>query len=388
MATHGNQPAADLRGKGQDALPEVDAVAARFAGDVLEVRDLGRGNINRTYLVRTTGAPFVLQRINPAVFADPGAVVRNFSRVTAWLEQKTGETAAPFRFPRLRTTAAGGDCWTDAAGGVWRAQTYIDGRAVSRLARPAQAAAIGRCLGWFHRQTADLRSDGLETVLPGFHVLPGYLAEYDRVAAGGGGRPTALERQCMTAVETMRPQAALLQEACTAGRIAARLVHGDPKVENFLFAGNGQVVSLIDLDTVGYGLLHHDLGDCLRSCCNRGGEGGDAATVGFDLATCREWFAGYSAEMGGLLSRDDRDLACPAITLITFELGLRFLTDHLRGDTYFRVRRRGENLERARTQFALMHSIVEQEEMIRQVFLKNDQAIKRSNDQTIKRSND
>ncbi|MBB5347834.1 aminoglycoside phosphotransferase family protein [Desulfoprunum benzoelyticum] len=372
MTTSGSRPTADPTGKSRDALPEVDAVAARFAGDVVDVRELGRGNINRTYLVATTGAPFVLQRLNQGVFADPLAVVRNFALVTACLAEKADHAGGRFRVPTLRKTEAGHDCWTDAGGGVWRAQTYIDGRAVSRLARPDQAAAIGRCLGWFHRRTADMRSEGLEVALPGFHVLPGYLAEYDRVAAGRAVCGTALERQCMAEVEIMRPQAALFQEACADGRISARIVHGDPKIENFLFDGNGEVVSLIDLDTVGPGLLHHDIGDCLRSCCNRGGEGGDAAAVRFDLHTCRAWFAGYSAEMGGLLSRHDRELACPAIILITFELGLRFFTDHLRGDTYFRVRRRGENLERARNQFALMHSIVEQQKIIRQVFLKDD----------------
>lgn len=368
MATSGSRPAADLTGGGQAAMLEAAAVAVQFAGDVAEMRELGRGNINRTYLVATTGPPFVLQRINPAVFADPRAVVRNFSLVTECLAEKSGQAGGPFRFPTLRKTRAGHDWWTDASGGVWRAQTWIEGRAVSRLARPSQAAAIGRCLGWFHRFTADLRSDSLEIALPGFHVLPGYLAEYDRVAAGRDDRPDALERRCMMEVETMRPQTALLQEACADGRISPRLVHGDPKVENFLFDDHGEVVSLIDLDTVGSGLLHHDLGDCLRSCCNRGGEGGAAAAVGFDLGNCRAWFEGYSAEMGGMLSRHDRDLVGPAITLITFELGLRFFTDHLRGDTYFRVRRRGENLERAVTQFALMHSIVSQEEMIRRIF--------------------
>ena len=372
MTKSDKERAAVLTGKSRDGMAEAAAVAARFAGDVTAVRELGQGNINRTYLVQTGGASFVLQRLNQAVFADPLAVVRNFSRITAFLEHKNGKNGGDFRFPALRKTVAGDDCWIDSGGGVWRAQTCIDGEAISRLARPDQAAAIGRCLGGFHRRTADMRSDGLEITLPGFHVLPSYLAEYDRVAAGRILSTAAIERQCMAEVESMRPQTALFQEACADGRISARIVHGDPKVENFLFDGNGEVVSLIDLDTVGPGLLHHDIGDCLRSCCNRGGEGGDAAAVRFDLETCRAWFAGYSAVMGGLLGRHDLDLACPAITLITFELGLRFFTDHLRGDTYFRVRRQGENLERARTQFALMHSIVEQQETIRQVFLKDD----------------
>ncbi len=102
-------------------------------------------------------------------------------------------------------------------------------------------------------------------------TCPGYLAEYDRLAAGLAGEKSPHLQRCFAKIEQIRPQASVLQRACEQGILPVRTVHGDPKVENFLFDQNGQrAISLIDLDTVGPGLLHHDLGDCLRSCCNRG----------------------------------------------------------------------------------------------------------------------
>jgi Ser/Thr protein kinase RdoA (MazF antagonist) len=144
------------------------------------------------------------------------------------------------------------------------------------------------------------------------------------------------------------------------GDTRVRVIHGDPKVDNLLFDAAGErALCLIDLDTVQPGLLHHDIGDCLRSCCNRGGEAG-ATTARFDLALCEALLAGYAAATAGLLGAAEIDLIAPAIRLIPLELGIRFLTDHLQGDRYFRVRHRGENLTKAHRQLALVADIERQ----------------------------
>lgn len=352
----------------QDGLFRAEAAAAHFVSDLRSIRELGQGNINATYLVQTGSRSIILQRINPTVFADPFAVVRNFIRITEYLTRENSRTGGAFLVASLIATSNGQPCWEDRAGGIWRAQSFIDGTAVSVLSGRSQAVAIGRCLGWFHRLTADIGCGDFEVPLPGFHVLPQYLAEYDRVARESDRQWSPAERRCMAAVEEMRTRAPLFQRLCGEGRLRLRIVHGDPKVENFLFDGVGRVVSLIDLDTAGPGLLHHDLGDCLRSCCNVQGESADAETIAFDLDSCRAFFEGYADEMGGLLGGYDRRLIFDALLLITFELGLRFFTDHLRGDSYFRVRYRGENLDRAAAQVALLESIGEQEADIRGVF--------------------
>lgn len=368
MTTRAADGAADPERERQQGMSRAEAAAAHFVRDLRSIRELGQGNINATYLVQTGSRSLVLQRINPAVFADPFAVVRNFVRITEYLTRENSRSGGTFLVPSLITTSDGRSCWEDREGGLWRAQSAIDGTAMSVLTGRSQAVAIGRCLGWFHRLTADIDCGDFEIPLPGFHVLPQYLAEYDRVLNESDRQWSPAEQRCLAAVEEMRTRAPLFQRLCGEGRLRLRIVHGDPKVENFLFDSAGRIVSLIDLDTVGPGLLHHDLGDCLRSCCNVRGESGDAAAISFNLGSCRAFFEGYAAEMGGLLGGDDRRLIFDALLLITFELGLRFFTDHLRGDSYFRVRHRGENLERAETQFALLESIGEQEADIREVF--------------------
>ena len=365
---HANATAAAVGLRDSGFREQAAEAARRFVQQPLAIRELGDGNINATFVVETGSRRIVLQRINRGVFPDPRAVVRNFVRITACLSQACRESGGPYLVPQAIPTRDDQLLWEDRDGGIWRAQTFIDGRAEGRVEDRERVRAIGRCLGWFHRLTAAIDSGDYEIPLPGFHVLPQYLAEYDRMA-GETGRPwMPAERRCQAAVEEMRPSSPLFQRLLGERRLRPRIVHGDPKVDNFLFAATGGVLSLIDLDTVGPGLLHHDLGDCLRSCCNRGGERGGTRAVAFDLGSCRAFRDGYMAEMGDALARDDRQLVFDAVLLITFELALRFFTDHLQGDRYFRVRRRGENLQRAATQFALLASIRAQEEEIRRMW--------------------
>lgn len=124
---------------------------------------------------------------------------------------------------------------------------------------------------------------------------------------------------------------------------------------------SGQAVGLIDLDTVKPGLIHYDIGDCLRSCCNPAGEESQALNqVRFDMDLCEAILSGYLSVAGGFLSEHDIHYLPHCIRLIPLELGLRFLTDHLEGDVYFRSERPGQNLQRARVQFRLTEAIEEQ----------------------------
>ncbi|HEX9714588.1 MAG TPA: aminoglycoside phosphotransferase family protein, partial [Desulfurivibrionaceae bacterium] len=145
-------------------------------------------------------------------------------------------------------------------------------------------------------------------------------------------------------------------------------IHGDPKLANILFSRDtGRAVSLIDLDTVKPGLLHYDLGDCLRSCCNPAGEEAPLTEVSFNLAYCSAILRGYLPQVAPFFSVADYHYIYDAVRLIAFELGLRFFSDHLAGDIYFKVKRPGQNLQRAMIQFALCQSIEAQENEIRNI---------------------
>ncbi|MEK7206864.1 MAG: phosphotransferase, partial [Pseudomonadota bacterium] len=172
---------------------------------------------------------------------------------------------------------------------------------------------------------------------------------------------------CLQFVETRWNLTRVLETARRDGKLAVRVIHGDTKLNNFLFdITSGKAVSLIDLDTVQPGLIHYDIGDCLRSCANPAGESlADIGTVHFDLDISRAILRQYLAETKGFLTQVDYDYIYDAIHLIPFELGLRFLTDYLEGDSYFKTEWRGQNLHRAMVQFRLTESIERNERAIR-----------------------
>lgn len=336
-----------------------------------ELEPLGRGLINDTYRVRDGRDCWVLQRINRRVFTDPAAVMANLRRISEHARRvRLGCPDTAWRLPEVIPTRSGDDLFHDAQGEYWRAISYIDQtHGLSEIGDTAQAEQVGRAIGWFHGLLAELPAEALHDTLPGFHVTPAYLARYDAVRATA---PTSTDAPGLAAallcVDTYRDGADVLEQAREQGRLRPRVIHGDPKLDNVLFDNHtGQAVSLVDLDTVKPGLLHYDLGDCLRSCCNRAGECSAPAEASFDLEVFKAILSGYHHEAPGLLTRDDREYLFEAIRLLPFELGLRFLTDHLAGDCYFKVHEPGQNLTRALAQFSLVASIERQAREIRRI---------------------
>ncbi|MBV5317305.1 MAG: aminoglycoside phosphotransferase family protein [Desulfobulbaceae bacterium] len=324
---------------------------------------LGGGNINDTWRVDLKeGRSVILQRLHPSVFPDPGAVMHNMRLVTGHLA-RSASPGSPVFF-RLLNNPEGQDHWYDQSGHCWRLLSYIDQtRTLSRLETRTQAEEVGNLLACFHLRVAGLDHASLRDPLPGFHVTPRYLEQFDAI----GGKDQIghdQEAYCYGVIAALRPTAALLEEARE--QLTFQVIHGDPKTANFLFAvDDDRAVSLIDLDTVKPGLLLHDLGDCLRSCCNRLGETeGDPAEARFDPDLFQALMAGYLGRAGHLLAPRDRDLLVAAVGLISFELGLRFFTDYLSGNTYFKVDHPDQNLHRAAQQFRLGESIRDQQEAL------------------------
>lgn len=330
------------------------------------VTPLGQGNINDTYLVQSTARTFVLQRINSDVFPQPLRVIDNFHKITTHLSRKSDRDGRRLQVASPVPTLEKSLGYRDGSGSYWRGQSYLPHAGRRVLTGPVQARRLGQVLATFHRLVADLDVQGFLDPLPGFHNLPGYLEEYDRHL---GGITTAANEQfrfCMTTIDRYRPRAATLEKAKQAGILILQPIHGDPKVDNFLFTDQGEVLGLLDLDTVAMGLVHYDLGDCLRSCCNRLGEtGGGSLPVSFDLDLCRALLDGYFSGPEQLLGQEQRAYVFDGLLLICFELGLRFFTDHLRGNRYFKVRRDGDNLLRAVNQFRLTDDIAGKEGKIR-----------------------
>jgi Ser/Thr protein kinase RdoA (MazF antagonist) len=172
---------------------------------------------------------------------------------------------------------------------------------------------------------------------------------------------------CRRFVQERRSLVPVLEDAKDQNRLRLRPIHGDPKVNNIMIDEvTGQAVSIVDLDTVKPGLVHYDIGDCLRSCCNPlGEETADFDAVCFETDLCRAILQGYLPLAQHFLDGDDYAYLYDAIRLIAFELGLRFFTDYLEGNVYFKAKHRGHNLTRAIVQFKLAASIERQEATIR-----------------------
>ncbi len=347
---------------------DLRSLASRFAVDppVREVRPLGKGLINETFSVSAGGGHYVLQRINARVFPYPEQIMAN---LRALCGHAARHPDAGIRIPALIPTRNGDAFLRATDGGIWRLMEMIpDAVTLTRIETSMQAHETGRALGRFHGLVGSLPPERLGLSLPGFHRTPRYLDRlFTALEPGDRAAHSDSVRACVSFVRARTGLAEVLESARDSGRIRVRVTHGDPKIDNILFSrADGRALALIDLDTVQPGLIQHDLGDCLRSACNRRGEDarGEEA-VRFDLNVCRGIVAGYAEATRGRLTDDDTALLYDAVRLMPFELGVRFLTDHLEGDRYFRVREPGENLRKAGVQFALVEDIERNEHRIR-----------------------
>jgi len=339
---------------------------------VREIRAHGSGNLNDTYLATFEGAaPVILQRINTHVFKEPTQIMDNMRTLSEHVQARLDREPLDRRWvvPRVYAAADGRDYYLDPQGGFWRAISYVDrSRCYQTVQNAEHAREAGTALGLFHYLISDLDPARLHDTLPGFHVTPGYLSHYDDVRADVVPQSDEV-RYGMQFVEQHRARASVLEDALARGDLRLRPIHGDPKINNFMIdESTGQAVSLIDLDTVKPGLVHYDIGDCLRSCCNVLGEETTRLNeVHFDLDLCRAILEGYLSFAAGFLDAHDVAYIYECVFTIAFELGLRFFTDHMEGDVYFKVQHRQHNLHRGLVQFRLAESIKAQEAEIRAI---------------------
>ncbi len=350
--------------KNISAKDQLCYIAARFLvnGKIDDVSPHGTGKVNDTYLVRTrAGDRFILQRINDQVFENPRLIMENWHLAAEHVQKKMRAIDMDERrweFPFVRQTRQGEDFFIDRDGAFWRALDFIENvSCFDEVQNDFQAEETGYALGLFHRMVADLDVSRLHDTLPGFHITPSCLQHYDAVREGRF-RQSGDTGFCHDFIDRRRHIAADLEMPKKQGRLLLRAIHGDPKLSNVLFDNQtGRAVALIDLDTLKPGLIQYDIGDCLRSCCNRAGEENPLSDVFFDPGLCRAFLRGYLVEARQFLSEQDCLFIVAAVRLISFELGLRFFTDFLEGDRYFKTERPGQNLQRAMVQFALTESI-------------------------------
>jgi len=349
-----------------------------FPGTVRGVAPYGTGHIHATYAVETdqagTTVRYLLQRVNDRIFSDVPAMMRNIQRVTDHLRRSYAAEGCADLSRRVLTpvpTRADltGALYRDPAGGWWRMYLFVEGaRGHDVLTAPEQAQAAARAFGDFLRRLSDFSAATLHETLPGFHDPRKRGAALDEARAADRAGRVAGARAELDFVNRHRARLDAWG-AWLAGPAAPprRVTHNDTKLNNVLLdERTNEGVCVIDLDTVMPGAALFDFGDLVRTGVSPAAEDErDLARV----ALRPEYFAalarGFLAGAGASLSDAERERLPAAGALITLVIGIRFLTDHLNGDVYFRVRRPNHNLDRCRTQFRLAELLFTSEAELR-----------------------
>ena len=344
-------------------LPEVLA-AFTFGGQVTDAVRSDCGHINDTFsvYVQPENAPrrhFILQRISAAAFHHPEQVMSNIAGVTAYLSKAI---AAAGGDPSRETmtvvpTKDGSSFYTDSEGGAWRVYPFIEGTVCLQSAEtPELFAASARAFGRFQHMLKDYPADTLYETIPHFHDTEDRLAKLKAaVKADVMGRAKEVQPE-LDFVRRREADCSVALQALREGKLPLRVTHNDTKLNNVLIDRNtGEGICVIDLDTVMPGLSINDFGDSIRFGANHNAEDEpDLTNVNFDLSLYEVYTQGFLEGAGGALTQAELDYLPWGAKLMTLECGIRFLTDYLEGDHYFRIHREGQNLDRCRTQFKLV----------------------------------
>lgn len=335
----------------------------QIEGQLLEVVPYGTGHINDTYASRfQTGAGvvrYIHQRINHRVFKEPEKLMQNVERVTRYAREKIMAAGGqPDRETlNLIPATTGRSFFKSADGNYWRTYMFIEGaRTYDQVEDPRHVYSVSKAFGNFQKLLSTLPGERLHETIPNFHhtrkrfeALQAAVAQdtHQRAAAVGNEIEFALRREA---------DAAIIVTLLAQGQLPERVTHNDTKLNNVMLDDQtGVGVCVIDLDTMMPGSALYDFGDSVRIGASTAPEDErDLSKVGVDLDMFDRLTRGYLDAARGFLTPAEIDLLAFSGRLLTFECGMRFLTDHLQGDVYFKICRPGHNLDRCRTQFRMV----------------------------------
>lgn len=326
-----------------------------------DAQPYGNGHINDTFLCESEPA-LILQRINSNVFKNPHEVMENIYNVTEFLKKKIVAAGGDPDRETLTVvrTIDGKNYYTDEDGSIYRVYKFI-GHSVAydTVEDPIQLYYAGQAFGRFQRMLDDYPADSLYETIVNFHHTPLRVEALKKaIAENKAGRLDSIKADVDFALEYSK-YASTIVDAMAEGTIPLRVTHNDTKLNNVLFdASTKEGVCVIDLDTVMPGSMLYDFGDALRSGGSSGCEDEtDLDKIYFDLEKFEQFAKGFLSETASCLTEKEIELLPLSAMLLTYECGIRFLTDYLEGDTYFKIHRENHNLDRARNQFKLVADI-------------------------------
>jgi hypothetical protein len=347
----------------------VASIGNRFAvqGEFICGEKIDSGHINATYRAtyrQRDGSDrrYIFQAINRNVFKDPYAVIANVECVTRHINSRVLRLKKDPRGQTLNLFPAHtGALWVaDEHGDVWRCYNHIEGCVTHDIvANTRQAYQAARAFGSFQNLVSDLDPNSITVTIPDFHHTRKRFARLMEVAAADPLGRLAGVRAEFDFIRRREMHTGLLLDLVQAGGIPIRVTHNDTKINNVMIdAVTDVAVCVIDLDTVMPGLVLHDFGDLVRSATSPAAEDAtDLSKVTMQMPMFEALVEGYLDAAGAFINDTEIEHLVHAGKLMTLEVGIRFLTDHLEGDVYFKTHRPGHNLDRCRTQLKLVACI-------------------------------
>ncbi len=352
-------------------MMNLNKILEQFNVDV-DIQNYGNGHINDTYL--TGGKPrFILQKINTNIFKNPEKLMDNILLVTEHVRNKVIENGGDPQREALKVikTKDGKNFYKDSSGECYRLYNFID-KAISydTVENPHQLYLGAKAFGKFFNMLSDFDVKKLYDTIENFHNTKNRYDNFIKaVEADKYGRVKEVEKEIEYAKSVSYIKDPVW-DALESGDMPMRVTHNDTKLNNVLFdEKTGEGICVVDLDTVMKGSILFDVGDTLRFAASTAGEDEkDLDKVWFDLEMYRAHTKGFLEEVIDVLTPLEKEYMPFAAKLLTYETGLRFLTDYLEGDTYFKIHYPGQNLDRARTQFKLVWDMENKKEEIQKIF--------------------
>ena len=341
-------------------------------GTYLESRPHGNGHINETFVAAFsqsgTRVRYIFQRINHRIFRDPESLMDNILRVTGEIRRrliKAGVPDASRRVLKVIPASDGRPFHQDEEGGYWRCYPFIEGaRTYDIIQNTRQAYEAARAFGEFQNLVAGLEGPRLHETIPHFHDTRSRLERLKELAAADPQSRLASAMPEWEFIHEREGVTDVLLNLQAEGQIPERVTHNDTKLNNVMIDDAMETgICVIDLDTVMPGLALYDFGDMVRTATSPAAEDEtDLSKVRMQMPMFEALVRGYLSAAGGFLNDVEKSRLAFSGKLIALEIGIRFLTDHLEGDVYFKTKRPNHNLDRCRTQLALVKSIEEQED--------------------------
>lgn len=331
-------------------------------GTVVSIQPFGNGHINDTFRIFTPGEnlpDYILQRKNHLVFKDVPGMMENIIRVTDHIREKLERenvTDIEKRVIRHIKTKNGEYFHRDREGNFWTVFLFIPGsKSVEKIENFHHAYLAGKGFGKFQAQLADLPGKPLNETIIDFHNIRFRYRNFRKALEINHQNRCSLTENEISFALGLEDEMQTLARSYESGEIPLRITHNDTKINNILFDEKGEILSVIDLDTVMPGLVHFDFGDAIRTAANTSEEDEtDLDRITVNLSIFEGFAKGYLEETKSFLNQREIDLLAHSAKFMTFIIGLRFLTDYLEGDVYYKIKHPGHNLDRARAQFRLV----------------------------------